>query len=202
MAHDARRRHRRGWLRAESGAAGRGGLAVAGRAAAPAVEAALAESIAAATAAAGGGRTPLWADSKAIYKPHAIARRSSGVLAALACATGRLPLNWGDLAALTSLVEDDAASVPERGRRDTLRLPTAGHETCLPGRGRRRPPDARRCRRDALRDRLRDRAALPVQSAARSRPEQVRHPLADHRAGLWPPPAWPGCGPRFPMSRR
>lgn len=94
----------------------------------PVVEATLADSIAAATAAAGGGRTPLWADSKTIYKPPAIAALERGVLAALACATGRLPLNWGDLAALTSLVEDDAASLPERGQRDALRLPTAGHE--------------------------------------------------------------------------
>lgn len=88
-------------------------------------EATLAAAIAAATAAAGGGSAPLWADSKAIYKPRAIAALERGVFAAVATVAGRLPSRWGDLATVLGLIEDGSDAPAEHDHRDAIHMPMA-----------------------------------------------------------------------------
>lgn len=90
-------------------------------------EPALAAAIEAATTAArtGGNRSPLWGDSKRIYKAHSIAALERGVLAAVATAAGAVPRGWAELAAHLGLADDDLDAPPERGLRDAMPMPIA-----------------------------------------------------------------------------
>jgi hypothetical protein len=90
------------------------------------IEASLAAAVSAATAAVaarGGGRM-LWADSKHIYKPHAITALEHGVLVALAATSDAVPCDWPSL--VGQLAATAAACGPDRAARDALAVPLAG----------------------------------------------------------------------------